>query len=72
MQRYRQCHDFYHALTGLGVSVEEELALKWFEWSQTGLPMTALSSIFGPIMRSRESRKRLFDVYVPWAVYTGK
>ncbi|KAI7851837.1 ubiquinone biosynthesis protein Coq4 [Circinella umbellata] len=72
MQRYRQCHDFYHALTGLGVSVEEELALKWFEWSQTKLPMTALSSIFGPIMRSRESRNRLFDVYVPWAVYTGK
>ncbi|KAI9264072.1 ubiquinone biosynthesis protein Coq4 [Phascolomyces articulosus] len=72
MQRYRQCHDFYHALTGLGVTVEEELALKWFEWAQTGLPMTALSSIFGPIMRSSESRKRLFDVYVPWAVYTGK
>ncbi|KAI8143123.1 ubiquinone biosynthesis protein Coq4 [Fennellomyces sp. T-0311] len=72
MQRYRQCHDFYHALTGLGVSVEEELALKWFEWAQTGLPMTAMASIFGPIMRTQATRKRMFDIYVPWAVYTGK
>src|SRR5437762_7858871 len=31
MQRYRECHDFYHTLTGLPVMVEGEIALKAFE-----------------------------------------
>ena len=60
-----------HTLTGLGVSVEEELALKWFEWVQTGLPMTMLSSLFGHLRLTTLERKRLFQVYVPWALQCG-
>ncbi|CAO3667888.1 unnamed protein product [Umbelopsis vinacea] len=71
MRRYRECHDFFHTLTGLGVSVEEELALKWFEWVQTGLPMTMLSSLFGHLRLTTLERKRLFQVYVPWALQCG-
>lgn len=71
MRRYRECHDFFHTLTGLGVSVEEELALKWFEWAQTGLPMTMLSSLFGHLRLTTLERKRLFQVYVPWALQCG-
>ena len=31
MQRYREIHDCTHVLLGYGTSVEEELAVKWFE-----------------------------------------
>lgn len=72
MQRYRQAHDFVHTLTGLGVTVEEELALKWFEWVQTGLPMNMLSSLVGPFIVPWEARRRLFNVYVPWALQCGR
>ncbi|KAJ5510768.1 Coenzyme Q biosynthesis Coq4 [Penicillium expansum] len=43
MQRYRECHDFYHAVTGLPIFVEGELALKALEFLNTLLPMTGLS-----------------------------
>lgn len=71
MQRYRECHDFFHALTNLPTNVEGELALKWFELAQTGLPMTLLSSIFGPIRLSFKEKERLFKKYVPWALQCG-
>ncbi|KAJ3400479.1 Ubiquinone biosynthesis protein [Chytridiales sp. JEL 0842] len=68
MLRHRQSHDFFHTLTGLGVSVEEELALKWLEYVQTSLPVSLLSSLVGPLRLNPEERKRLWEVYVPWAV----
>ncbi|KAL0098249.1 ubiquinone biosynthesis protein Coq4 [Phycomyces blakesleeanus] len=71
MKRYREIHDFFHTLTGLGVTVEEEIALKWFEWAQTGLPMTMLSSLVGPLRLSLAEKQRLFGTYVPWALQTG-
>lgn len=72
MTRYRQIHDFWHTLTGLDdISVETELALKWFEWVQTGLPMTMLSSLVGPLRLTSLERKRLFNIYVPWALRTA-
>ncbi|CAG8668728.1 4790_t:CDS:2, partial [Racocetra fulgida] len=71
MQRYRECHDFFHTLTRLPVSVEGELALKWFEFAQTKLPMTLISSVVGPLLLSNSERTRLFEKYVPWAVQCG-
>ncbi|CAG8627414.1 28884_t:CDS:2, partial [Racocetra persica] len=71
MQRYRECHDFFHTLTSLPVSVEGELALKWFEFAQTKLPMTLISSVVGPLRLSNSERTRLFEKYVPWAVQCG-
>ncbi|KAI8081945.1 ubiquinone biosynthesis protein Coq4 [Gilbertella persicaria] len=71
IKRYREIHDFFHTLTGLGVTVEEEIALKWFEWAQTGLPMTMLASVFGPLSMSSVERKRLYADYVPWALQCG-
>ncbi|KAI7893956.1 ubiquinone biosynthesis protein Coq4 [Mucor mucedo] len=71
IKRYREIHDFFHTLTGLGVTVEEEIALKWFEWAQTGLPMTMLASLFGPLQLSWPERKRLYTGYVPWALQCG-
>lgn len=71
MQRYRECHDFLHTLCGLGISVEEELALKLFEFIQTRLPMTLLSSLGGPLALARNRRRTLRQIYFPWAISAG-
>ncbi|KAL7274334.1 Ubiquinone biosynthesis protein [Rhizina undulata] len=70
MQRYRECHDFYHALTGLPIVVEGEIALKAFEFANTLIPMTGLS-LFATIRVKKEERKRLFETYFPWAIRNG-
>ncbi|KAL4924916.1 ubiquinone biosynthesis protein COQ4 [Aspergillus undulatus] len=70
MQRYRECHDFYHAVTGLPTFVEGELALKAFEFSNTLIPMTGLSMAASVRLKPAE-RERLFSLYLPWAVRSG-
>lgn len=72
MQRYREAHDFYHAITGLPVIVEGEIALKWFEWTNMGMPVAALSALFGPLRLSRKQRARLRKVWIPWAISEGQ
>lgn len=70
MQRYRECHDFYHALTGLPIIREGEVALKAFEWANTGLPMTGLS-MFAAFTLKRAERRRFMQTYLPWALRNG-
>ena len=70
MQRYRECHDFYHAVTGLPIVKEGEVALKAFEFANTLLPMTGLSMLAVGTMKSEE-RKRFWSVYLPWALRNG-
>jgi len=72
MLRYRQCHDFFHVLTGLPPTVLGELALKWVELFQFGLPSAALSSTVGSLRLDEEERKILMEVYLPWACQVGK
>ena len=70
MQRYRECHDFYHAVTGLPVFVEGEVGLKALEFANTGLPMTGLS--LAAILRLKPAeRRRMFETYLPWAFENG-
>lgn len=68
MLRYRQNHDFFHALTGLPPTVLGELGLKWLELFQTGLPIAALSCTVGSLRLSAEEREILQNSYLPWAV----
>lgn len=70
MQRYRECHDFYHALTGLPVVVEGEIALKAFEFANTLLPMTGLS-MFAVARLKPAERWRFLTIYGPWAINNG-
>ncbi|KAI1077475.1 coenzyme Q biosynthesis Coq4 [Whalleya microplaca] len=70
MQRYRESHDFYHALTGLPVVREGEVALKAFEFANTMLPMTGLSLLAVATLKPAE-RARFWSVYGPWAVRNG-
>ncbi|RDW63831.1 hypothetical protein BP5796_10333 [Coleophoma crateriformis] len=70
MQRYRESHDFYHALTGLPVFIEGEVALKAFEFANTLLPMTGLSTV--AILKFKPAeRGRFFNIYLPWAISNG-
>ncbi|KAL9126049.1 MAG: hypothetical protein Q9175_007980, partial [Cornicularia normoerica] len=70
MQRYRESHDFYHALTGLPVFVEGEVALKAFEFANTLLPMAGLSLFAITRLRPAE-RTRFWNTYLPWAASNG-
>ncbi|UNI24239.1 Ubiquinone biosynthesis protein, variant 2 [Purpureocillium takamizusanense] len=70
MQRYRECHDFYHAVTGLPVWREGEVALKAFEFANTLLPMTGLSMAAAATLEP-QGRRRFLRVYLPWALRNG-
>ncbi|KAL2269551.1 hypothetical protein VTJ83DRAFT_1735 [Remersonia thermophila] len=70
LQRYRECHDFYHALTGLPVVREGEVALKAFEFANTLLPMTGLS-VFAAATLKPSERRRFREIYLPWALRNG-
>ncbi|KAH8149193.1 uncharacterized protein LAJ45_06732 [Morchella importuna] len=70
MQRYRESHDFYHALTGLPIIVEGEIALKAFEFFNTLIPMTGLS-MFAFVRLKRSEQARILNTYFPWAVRNG-
>ena len=70
MQRYRECHDFYHVITGLPVIIEGEIAVKAFEFANTLLPMTGLST-FAVLRLKPVERARFWNVYMPWAISSG-
>lgn len=70
MQRYRETHDFTHAITGLPVIIEGELAVKAFEFANTVLPMTGLS-LAAVVRLGPAQRKRFLEVYMPWALANG-
>ncbi len=70
MQRYRECHDFYHTLTALPVMREGEVALKAFEFANTRLPMTGLSTV-AALSLKKAQRDRFWSIYLPWALSNG-
>ena len=47
MRRFRQTHDVWHALLGLGVEGHEEVLIHWFSYGQLHLPVSALIMVFG-------------------------
>eukprot|EP01132_Coremiostelium_polycephalum_P003802 gene3802-4731_t len=72
MQRYREVHDFWHVLSGIETNVLGELAVKWLEMVQTGLPSTALSAFVGPLRCTGEERRLLIEEMIPWALRCGR
>jgi len=67
MQRYREVHDFWHVLTGAPTTLEGECALKLFEAFHTGLPMSFLAALGGPLRLSSGVRRRTLLQHAPWA-----
>lgn len=71
MQRYRECHDFYHAITGLPVVMEGEVAVKAFEFANLGIPMTGLAAFSEPFKLKKSQQERLRKTFIPWAITNG-
>lgn len=72
LQRYRDVHDLWHVLTGMPTTVLGELAQKWFEASQTALPVAVLSAAVGPLRLKTLDRRVLVTHLIPWAVSSGR
>lgn len=72
MCRYRQVHDFWHALSGLPPTILGELVLKAFEFQVTGLPVCILGSTVGQIRLSRAELIKFYTIGLPWAISAGK
>ena len=49
MRRFRQTHDVWHALLGLGVAGHEEVVIHAFSWGQLHLPVSAMVVLFGTL-----------------------
>jgi ubiquinone biosynthesis protein COQ4 len=47
MRRFRQTHDVWHALLGLGIAGHEEVVIHWFSYGQLHLPVSMLIMTFG-------------------------
>lgn len=70
-QRYRECHDFYHAITGLPIIIEGEISVKVFEYMNIGIPMSGLGALFAPLRLKKSQKERLYNIYYPWAFKSG-
>ena len=49
MRRFRQTHDLWHTLLGLGTAGYEEVIIHAFSWGQLRLPVSALVVLFGTV-----------------------
>jgi ubiquinone biosynthesis protein COQ4 len=49
MRRFRQTHDVWHALLGIGTTGHEEVLIHWFSYGQLQLPVSALIMLFGTL-----------------------
>ncbi|XP_068430462.1 ubiquinone biosynthesis protein COQ4 homolog, mitochondrial [Clinocottus analis] len=72
MQRYREVHDLLHTLLGMPTNMLGEVAVKWFEAAQTGLPMCALGAVLGPLRLNSSRLQSLFTSLGPWALQNGR
>ncbi|CAG2204964.1 COQ4 [Mytilus edulis] len=71
MLRYRQTHDLFHSVLGMPPHMLGEVAVKWVEAIQTGLPMCALGAFFGPLRLGPVNRQQYLSTYLPWAIRCG-
>ncbi|KAK7165194.1 hypothetical protein R3I94_003537 [Phoxinus phoxinus] len=71
MQRYREVHDLLHTLLGMPTNMLGEVAVKWFEAAQTGLPMCVLGATLGPLRLSVSRLQLLVQSLGPWALRSG-
>jgi ubiquinone biosynthesis protein COQ4 len=49
MRRFRQTHDVWHALLGLGIAGHEEVVIHAFSFGQLRLPVSAMIVFFGTL-----------------------
>jgi len=49
MRRFRQTHDVWHTLLGVGIAGHEEVIVHWFSFGQLRLPVSAMIMLFGSL-----------------------
>lgn len=49
MTRYRESHDLVHTVLGMPTNMLGEVAVKWIEALNTGLPMCYGAAVFGAL-----------------------
>lgn len=72
MTRYRECHDLVHTILGMPTNMLGEVAVKWVEALNTGLPMCYGGAVFGAARLRPKQRKEYTSRYLPWAIQNGK
>ncbi|XP_058981907.1 ubiquinone biosynthesis protein COQ4 homolog, mitochondrial isoform X2 [Musca domestica] len=72
MTRYRECHDLVHAILDMPTNMLGEVAVKWVEALNTGLPMCYGGAVFGALRLRPKQRKQYLSTYLPWAIKNGK
>ncbi len=70
LQRYREAHDVVHSVLEMPTDMVGEVAVKWVEALQTGLPMCAGGALLGPLRFTPRQARRFREVR-PWAVRVG-
>jgi ubiquinone biosynthesis protein COQ4 len=69
MRRFRQTHDVWHALLGIGITGHEEVLIQWFSYGQLRLPVSAMIMLFGSLKhlvlerRWAALRRSTFEAY---------
>ncbi|XP_044766866.1 ubiquinone biosynthesis protein COQ4 homolog, mitochondrial [Coccinella septempunctata] len=72
IQRYREIHDFVHAILGMNINILGEITVKWFEAVQNKLPMCYGGALFGALNLKAQDRRDLLKYHLPWALDTGR
>ncbi|XP_033242729.1 ubiquinone biosynthesis protein COQ4 homolog, mitochondrial isoform X1 [Drosophila miranda] len=72
MTRYRECHDLIHTVLNMPTNMLGEVAVKWVEALNTGLPMCYGGAVFGAVRLRPKQRRAYLKQYLPWALENGK
>lgn len=71
IHRYRQTHDLWHVLLGVGVRGHEEVLIHAFAYGQVGLPVSAMIMALGGIKHLVLERRWLALRRGLWAAYAS-
>lgn len=72
IQRYREIHDFVHAILGMNINILGEITIKWFEAVQNKLPMCYAGALFGAVNLKPADKQKLLRYHLPWALDTAR
>ncbi|XP_058828029.1 uncharacterized protein LOC131687946 [Topomyia yanbarensis] len=72
MTRYREVHDLVHTVFDMPTNMLGEVAIKWVEAINTGLPMCYGGAVFGAFRLRPKQRQNYLKYYLPWALQMGQ
>lgn len=64
MTRYRECHDLVHTILDMPTNMLGEVAVKWVEALNNGLPMCYGGAVFGALRLRPKYANNIFLFYL--------